>query len=1792
MTLVLTLLAYGCPVPAIVAAFEFDERTVSDWQEKAGVHAKAVQEALVCNGQVELGQVQGDEFYTKTQCGAVWIATAMCVFSWLFLWGAVAIERNSALVTEVVEQVKAAAVPNRPVLWATDGFCAWASAILAVFRTPVYTGNPGRPRLQPWPDLYIVQVVKRYSGRCVTAVERRLYHGAQHDAEELVAVTQVGSGVFNTAYIAFTLISSTLFCGATPIPQTVANLIFCCEGFFFTKRLIKESRVMFCAIELIYRAILFTEPKISQATLSDVSHVLNSRLQYCKYEACVHIVPDFPSSSANQPAVYRSEQAMIHHCTDLRACERILSPLVPTVTLLGQIPVTDEEYTQLTGLIRTKLVRDLSRGTAYLTRWAPTTFACFLVWTGIVGYRNGNYWSAVHEAVGEIDANWQSHWGQFFLRYLQRHHLPQFAIEGCPPYVTPILLHGLLPNACLDAYFTQIVQPLVQRRLVAPQEVRHELQIYRADNEKRQTLEVERTQWQQQQQALDKQIRQHLVLAQEYDTIQRLWALEAQHRDMAQPEPGPAPVVIQQSPDQEAWQALEARLQALAAEQTKYSVIIDSFTETDQRLLAYEDRIVEAVAGKASLVAMQVEVAQLADRAVGLAQALVQQWQQLTALPWEATYGDLIRQLPLDQLALAEKEVGKRAQQLREIQQKHALSQPADTPWLRRTLTFCGLTVVTLLLWLMVRVYVTTRTDLFPFAIASFVIMSGILIANWRMQALHQRQKAQALKRAVDAAAAAFQLAQQQVQSLWGNALGAHGTLAHAALLQGYRELADKYNQVCSIHQQQAQLQEQVNQQQAQLSALVSAVGSSGADALTAVDTLPQALAEAVSRRRAAQQAQAQLTDELLPTLAALQAQQQALCAQSAPTNEQPLSGDSAAAPAEAQVLRTQLAARYPSFAKAERFLRNSGKDKTKLREAAEQSCIELKAVTNRLEAIEHELTYRPSAFAAVDEPIRRFLLHGGEPAEHFLTDSIALLQQTAASGHVVAPDHDRLPQRVVAAFAVWWARQAQTEVAPPAEASPPMREQFRTPVVLLDPGLAEVLLQLPAQRWPDRGLTAPVSYSVTSAESPTVVARIPLRAYRPGTGVVETAAVTHVLPFPAATYHIALWQGEEERQHWTITLGQPTIPYLAFDWQSKKLLTTGALPAEKVWLLAPKAAVITPATCVLQQAALHGRWSAYDLCGLDLTTVAELLMKVGNQTVRCYPAAPTASVKLELVGNEPALTVQSAGAPVYIGAPPRLRIPVSDSAELPAWRLSLRPETADTQDEHQVYRLSELHQIIALAPAEGWAELPLADGRLLGPTPTGCFVLRVWKPPYIERELRFAVTPRLAFAFDRTLYFPHQPAQRTPVARLELNLGHATTFLPKAPAHPVPMRQPSCAITTPVTADAIDGVLQVQQQGQDARALALSFAIPKVVWRLEGLSAQADSRWHDTPEEIWFGDWERAAALFLVVKLPPHMQGQLALTLEHGTVQQQSVLRDGIVRFDLLALRDALVQGPAVQALQLSHLNSAASFTRVPLLCVRTKWQADAIECIQQFQGRTINLSVRWLDRGKAEAKRIYLWSLTDSPLPILACDVAGEAQHAEVKASAATLLPGTYLLQIVAVDPWATAEPVRPTLAASNIQRFDIVSAGALRQGEIFTITAVADLGQRYQPQLVYQLKVEGKIVHHATPATHSGTQMVVTYANEGWYIGRLLRPAVATNDQIDRTLWDELLASNPFKIEYNVTKGVVTTIENRYGEGPMYCPTCGRLYWRQETIDAETSAGHPLVGPIELFYIDWQS
>jgi transposase-like protein len=198
--LVITLLAYGCPIQAIVKAFGLDERTVRNWWQRAGKHAQAVHEHKVEQAKLDLQQVQADEIKAKRQDGHFWMALAMMVSTRLWLGGVVSAHRDLELIQSLTDKIKGIAL-CRPLLLAVDGLASYVTAFRRSFRTavPRWHGERGRPRLVSWPDIAIVQVVKqRVNGQL--HVTRRIVQGTQQMVQSLIRTTQ-GQGVINTAFI-------------------------------------------------------------------------------------------------------------------------------------------------------------------------------------------------------------------------------------------------------------------------------------------------------------------------------------------------------------------------------------------------------------------------------------------------------------------------------------------------------------------------------------------------------------------------------------------------------------------------------------------------------------------------------------------------------------------------------------------------------------------------------------------------------------------------------------------------------------------------------------------------------------------------------------------------------------------------------------------------------------------------------------------------------------------------------------------------------------------------------------------------------------------------------------------------------------------------------------------------------------------------------------------------------------------------------------------------------------------------------------------------------------------------------------------------------------------------------------------------------------------------------------------------------------------------------------------------------------------------------------------------------
>lgn len=199
VTLVLTLLSHGCPTQAIVAAFGVDERTVAAWLTRAGQHCERVHQHVVQQGHVDLQHVQADELWVKLVGRRAWMALALAVPSRLWLGGVLSPQRDLVLITLLMQRVRACA-RTLAILVCVDGLASYVTACLRVFRHPVHTGCPGRPRLVVEKGLLLGQMVKRYLQRRVISVERRGVRGTSEAIAAVLATTGGGTGI-NTAYI-------------------------------------------------------------------------------------------------------------------------------------------------------------------------------------------------------------------------------------------------------------------------------------------------------------------------------------------------------------------------------------------------------------------------------------------------------------------------------------------------------------------------------------------------------------------------------------------------------------------------------------------------------------------------------------------------------------------------------------------------------------------------------------------------------------------------------------------------------------------------------------------------------------------------------------------------------------------------------------------------------------------------------------------------------------------------------------------------------------------------------------------------------------------------------------------------------------------------------------------------------------------------------------------------------------------------------------------------------------------------------------------------------------------------------------------------------------------------------------------------------------------------------------------------------------------------------------------------------------------------------------------------------
>lgn len=1359
---------------------------------------------------------------------------------------------------------------------------------------------------------------------------------------------------------------------------------------------------------------------------------------------------------------------MIEDCSNLLQCEARLSEEIHNVDLLGQIALSPEDLDHLGTLIRQRISPNISEGTRFLGREASTCLACFLVWTGIVGYQDGDYWSAVRESTGLVeDPNWERKWGRIFLDFLETNDLPRFDIEGGLTYVTPILTHGEIPNSCLSEYFEKVLLPLIQRDLIDPtdpEEIIHELAILREDNRERLEVEQRYSDLQKEVRSLAKEARRAYRVVEAYGKVTSLWRAEKDVNALDSPTDLPTDYEAFKTRECEESRRLEEEIRDLEEKRAHCERVLARFTEQDRQVLAQADAIERSISAHPMLKEQQQTVNTLATEEEGLAERLSSQSTEILSAPWDDEYGELVTQLVFDKLweeiRRFEAIVSRQAELQRTLDRFRA--SPEATLWLIGRILVVSVSLLLGVMLVVIGLYVLRSWALVVAGVGFTILIAGFASWSWHRNTTKRGRQPEALKQTRRETASEREKVQRNIARILSNLPVAERQLRSPSpeLHQALVSLAGAYRELCKVRQRRVQLQQQIRQQVQHVGKVAVSIGVQPTRNL--ISAMDRALKEARERQAAAARAMNELENNVQPKIAALNARQGAIREDLAWIEKRLIElggGDILAGIRQVEAqrqrqetvtkLKAELKEEYPDLEAIEREIRSvqrSGKGKSALEAEARQRREQLEKAEAQADRLKQKLAYYPPVFPGVDEPIRRYLLYGGRSAEDFLVSSVSLAYRSLIDEKVPNADEVGLPERVVTAFEHWWTQHIDElkEQAQLDERETATGQRFPTPTISLNPGMAEIVVHFHTQPYPASIAGTSAYLEVVGSTLGSRRQTFPLRVYRRTEDLLETQELEFLLPFPADRYEFILKSDSSVIRRWEVTAMRSEAPYMAFDRRSGKLIKDKELPKRKMWFLVRQDFSLEPADCILVEGgSLYGQWKDYVYLELDLDQVDELQI-VDDQGQRfLIPVSSEVLPTLDLVGGPSLEGVHSEGVEIYVGPPPRVRVPIKDEAELRLWRLSIFPDGESDLQERKHYRLSELQEALDVHAGRRWVDVLLTDEMLLGQRPIGSFTIRVRKPPYTDWRSTFCVLPDLEVAFDRDVYLPYETG-RAPDVRAKISTAKAAEFVPQSPAKLYETKDNIYAVRVDGREDFLRGTLCLRSADREDQRIPLTISIPKVKWRLQGLEDDQHAMWCDTVEEVWLGDWETAPELFLIVALPPFVDGHLKLSLDGDSAgEQERDLREGKARFDLLAFGDALRAGPSVQTFMLTLPESQFGIEHTPLFKVRTRWEVEVVECVQESEGQTIILNVTWTEKGRTGNKDriVRLWSASGVPShPIIEQKVL-EDTCVMLQANVRDLPPGTYLLQFALEDPWSATEVSRPAQDALNTRVIEIV-------------------------------------------------------------------------------------------------------------------------------------------------------
>lgn len=684
---------------------------------------------------------------------------------------------------------------------------------------------------------------------------------------------------------------------------------------------------------------------------------------------------------------------MIEECEDILECENKLSPIIQEISLLGEIPLSVEEVDKLGTFIKEQISDDIQKGTKFLKTETPTCVACFLVWKGILDYRGGDYWSAVKDSVSLLDPNWQEKWGKIFIDFLESNRLPSFDIKGTHRYVTPLLMHGMIPNSYLDEYFEKIIDPMVGK-LTDPtdlKEISFLLGTQREDNEAIKTIEEEIEKLQDNKKQISSKLIRYRSLIKIWDDLDEIKTLEREVGDHGELASLPEDPLEYKNKKNSEIQGTQKRIEELENKERLCEQQRNKFSELNKKILADLEAIDRCINILPGLEHELGELTEIKTQENLLKNQMEECAHSIFSERWGERYVPSIRELPFDDLKDKIEAFNSRRISESHLRQSH---------------------------------------------------FENILkiIEGWGdyffSRSIKRERTSQEIRVEIAEILKDLPIDERVIEC------------PQPELVHNLKQLCDDYVTICHLRETKNSVEKKNNEQINRIKSVAQAVGVDiTGNVQSIIADIRNKLADAQRNKQTADQAEQQIK-EIENNISELTTEKDALFEELQEIDERLVklgNGDvqfgveqlkqRPDAQLKAQSLRNDLTRRYPDFKSLERDkdeAQRNGMDKSYYISEKDSSNVKLEQIKREIAELVEELKQIQIPFSSVDEPARRFLLYGGDAASDFLVQSVQMMNQTGKEKNVPSADGIGLPERVVTRFEEWWERQPKPLPSPP----------------------------------------------------------------------------------------------------------------------------------------------------------------------------------------------------------------------------------------------------------------------------------------------------------------------------------------------------------------------------------------------------------------------------------------------------------------------------------------------------------------------------------------------------------------------------------------------------------------------------------------------------------------------------------------------------------------------------------------------------------------------------------------